>query len=220
MPPSRLLPNPVIFVPGVTATDLRDLYCFPPSKVWGLMTHDYDAVGLHPENQRYEGQLPSQITPDQIFEIAYKEMILDLRHDLTLKADKPVPVYIFGYDWRQPLEVTQASLAAFIQTVIEKTCLMKHYYANSYPARGRVNLVAHSMGGMVVTGYLAGAGAKAPVDRVADAVALLPAAELQGRDRDRADPAAVRHLRSQAVADKRGRDDRGIPTPARLGRGD
>src|SRR5689334_12704835 len=119
------LPNPVIVVPGITATDLRDLYALPPKTVWSLMTKDYERVGLHPEDQRYEAALPAQVRADQVFEIAYKEMILDLRHDLTEKADQPVPVYVFGYDWRQPLEITQAELAAFIQEVIEKTALTR-----------------------------------------------------------------------------------------------
>src|SRR4051812_13931228 len=104
------LPNPVIVVPGVTATHLKDFYDLPPSVVWSLTTHDYERVGLHPEDSRYEAQLPAQVRSDQIFEIAYREMVLDLRHDLTRQGDQPVPVYLYGYDWRQPLEVTQAGL--------------------------------------------------------------------------------------------------------------
>jgi len=161
------LPNPVIFVPGVIATDLRDLYTFPPDRIWSLLTHDYERVGLHPEDSRYEAQLPAQVRPDQVFEIAYKEMVLDLRHDLSPKADLPVPVYVFGYDWRQPLEVTQAELSLFIAEVIAKTALTRHYRKDGYDTRRRVNLVGHSMGGLVITGYLADAGAQAPVDRVA-----------------------------------------------------
>jgi pimeloyl-ACP methyl ester carboxylesterase len=161
------LPNPVIFVPGVTATDLRDVYTFPPDTIWSLLTHHYERAGLHPEDQRYESQQPAQIRPDQVFEVAYKEMVLDLRHDLSPTADRTVPVYLFGYDWRQPLEATQALLAAFIAEVIEKTALTRHYRADGYDKRRRVNLVAHSMGGLIVTGYLDEAGAKAPVDRVA-----------------------------------------------------
>lgn len=161
------LPNPVIFVPGVTATDLRDLYTFPPDMVWSLLKHEYERVGLHPEDSRYEGQLPAQIKSDQLFEIAYKEMVLDLRHDLSPTADKPVPVYVFGYDWRQPLEVTQDCLAAFIKEVIEKTALTRHYHEDGYGARRMVSLVGHSMGGMVIAGYLADAGGAAPVEKVA-----------------------------------------------------
>jgi len=161
------LPNPVILVPGVTGTDLRDLYTFPPDLVWSLLKQEYARVGLHPEDHRYEGQQPAQIRADQIFEIAYREMVLDLRHDLTDQADKPVPVYVFGHDWRQPLEVTQAELAVFIDEVIARTALTKHYFADGYAGRRRVNLIGHSLGGVVVAGYLAGVGANSSVDRVA-----------------------------------------------------
>ena len=163
------LPNPVILVPGVIATDLRDLYTFPPERIWSLLSQEFKRAGLHPEDTRYEGELPAQVRPDQVFEVAYKEMVLDLRHDLSDHADKPVPVYIFGYDWRQPLEVSQRQLAAFIQEVIAKTTLTSHYFADGYagPLRRKVNLVGHSMGGLVVAGYLAGVGANCPVERVA-----------------------------------------------------
>lgn len=162
--------DPVIFVPGVIATNLRDLYTVPPDTVWSLLAQNYDRIALHPEDLRYEAQLPAQVRPDQVYEIAYKELILDLRHDLSPQADKPTPVYIFGYDWRQPLEATQLKLRQFIDEVIEKTALTKHYHADKYAARRKVNLVGHSMGGLVITGYLTDAVAQkfdARVHRVA-----------------------------------------------------
>jgi pimeloyl-ACP methyl ester carboxylesterase len=161
------LPNPVILVPGITATDLRDLYDFPPQLIWSLTRNEYNRAGLHPQDTRYEGELPAQVRPDQVFDIAYKEMVLDLRHDLTERADQPVPVYIFGYDWRQPLEITQVQLGAFIDEVINKTALTRHYFADGYALRRKVNLVGHSMGGLVIAGYLAGQNAGSPVERVA-----------------------------------------------------
>lgn len=164
------LPCPVIVVPGVTATDLRDLYPLPADKIWGTFTRVYERVGLHPEDQRYEATLPAQVRPDQPFEMAYKEMVLDLRHNLSQRADRPVPVYVFGYDWRQPLEITQRQLAAFVSEVINKTCLTRHYVSDGYPAAPRVNLVGHSMGGMVIAGYLSDcvkAGTDPRVNRVA-----------------------------------------------------
>lgn len=161
------LPNPVIVVPGITGVDLHDLYNFPPEKIWSLTARDYRRSGLHPEDGRYEGQLPAQVRPEQMFSVAYKEMILDLRHDLSQQADRPVPVHGFNYDWRQPLEITQGQLAAFIEEVTNKTALLSHYYADNYGQRRQVNLVGHSMGGIVVAGYLADVGAAAPVQRVA-----------------------------------------------------
>lgn len=165
-----VLTDPVIFVPGVLATDLRDLYQTPPATIWSLLRQDYERAALHPEDLRYEAQLPAQVRPDQVYEISYREMILDLRHDLSPRADRATPVYIFGYDWRQPLEVTQQKLRAFVDEVIEKTVLTRHYYVNGYADRRTVNLLGHSMGGLVITGYLADAvaqGFAARVNRVA-----------------------------------------------------
>lgn len=164
------LPNPVIVVPGITAVDLRDLYDFPPERIWAVATQDYRRTGLHPEDFRYEGELPAQVRPDQVFEVAYKELVLDLRHDLSRHADRPVPVHAFSYDWRQPLYVTQAQLGAFVEEVINKTALLRHYFEDGYAdpeLRRKVNLVGHSMGGLVVAGYLADAGKDARVERVA-----------------------------------------------------
>ena len=162
------LVHPIIVVPGVTATNLRDLYPMPPDTLWSLLTHEFDRVALHPENFDHEAVQPAQVVPDEAFEISYKEMVLDLRHDLSPSADRPVPVYVFSYDWRQPLETAQAALAAFIDVVIAKTRLMRHYVADGYD--GKVNLIGHSMGGMVITGCLATGATAKKVRRVATIV--------------------------------------------------
>ncbi len=164
------LPPPVIVVPGITATYLQDEYPISPEIVWSVMTKDFDRTRLHPDQPRYEASQPARITPGQIFEVAYKELLSELRHNLTAKDDEPVPVYPFGYDWRQPLEATQASLAGFVQEVIERTKLMRHYAKDGYADAPTVNLVGHSMGGLVIAGYLANAaagGTRAPVSKVA-----------------------------------------------------
>ena len=118
--PTDQLPDPVIMVPGITATVLRDFYDLPPTGIWGIMTQNFERVALHPEDRRYEAALPAQVRAEEALELAYREMVLDLRHDLTAKKDRPVPVYSFGYDWRQPLEQSQTQLAAFVTEVIEK----------------------------------------------------------------------------------------------------
>ena len=171
--PTDQLPDPVIMVPGITATVLRDFYDLPPTGIWGIMTQNFERVALHPEDRRYEAALPAQVRAEEALELAYREMVLDLRHDLTAKKDRPVPVYSFGYDWRQPLEQSQAQLAAFVTEVIEKTCLTRHYHEDGYLNRRRVNLLGHSMGGMIITGYLSDelkAGRKPRVNRVATVV--------------------------------------------------
>jgi pimeloyl-ACP methyl ester carboxylesterase len=146
------LPNPVIVVPGITATYLRDEYTLPPNFPWTVVTKKFDQVALHPDDLRYERIEPARTQPDQIYEIAYRELIEELRHNLSPKADQPVPVYPFGYDWRQPLVSIEAQLEAFIDEVINRTKLLRHYDADGYAEDSRVNLVGHSMGGLVIAG--------------------------------------------------------------------
>jgi len=124
-------------------------------------------VALHPNDLRYEAQEPARLRPGQIHEVAYKELIEELRHDLKTQEDEPVPVYPFSYDWRMPLEVIEAQLDEFITEVIQRARLLKHYYKAGFAEAPKVNLVGHSMGGLIITGYLERKGADAPVHKVA-----------------------------------------------------
>lgn len=148
------LPYPVIVVPGITATYLRDDYSLPPDFPWTVLSKKFDRVVLHPDDLRYESAEPSRMQPDQLYEIAYRELIGELRHNLSPKADQPVPVYPFGYDWRQPLDAVEAKLEAFIDEVIDRTKLLRHYDADDYATDPRVNLVGHSMGGLIIAGSI------------------------------------------------------------------
>ena len=102
--------NPVIFVPGITATYLRDEYPLPPEIVWSVMSKSFERVLVHPDDLRYEMIEPARIAPDHIFEIAYREIIEKLRDNLSDDEDHPVPVFPFSYDWRHPLAASQAQL--------------------------------------------------------------------------------------------------------------
>ena len=160
------LPSPVIVIPGITATYLRDEYTLPPEAVWTVIRKDYARITLHPDDLRYEATEPARVMPDQIYEISYGELVKELRYNLALAPDVPVPVYLFGYDWRQPLAATQRRLADFVNEVIDRTQLLHHYAKDDWSADPRVNLVGHSMGGLIAAGYLAEAGAKAKVEKV------------------------------------------------------
>ena len=50
------LPYPVIVVPGITATYLKDEYQLPPEYVWTVMTKKFERLALHPNDLRYEAQ--------------------------------------------------------------------------------------------------------------------------------------------------------------------
>ncbi|HXI26085.1 MAG TPA: alpha/beta hydrolase [Pyrinomonadaceae bacterium] len=165
-------PFPVVFVPGIMGSELRDEYPVSPQTVWSpfkLAIKAYQRITPHPDNTRLELIEPARVVKDQIFEIAYSEFMEELRHNLTPQADQPVPVFPFAYDWRQGLEGAQNALADFIDEVIDRTRLLRHYHdagygTDNFPAR--VNLAGHSMGGMIIAGYLQANG-DAKVNKIA-----------------------------------------------------
>jgi pimeloyl-ACP methyl ester carboxylesterase len=163
MPPSY----PVIVVPGITANYLLDEYPLPPDVVWSVLTKEYERAALHPDNLVLEAQEPARVRPGQLFEIAYKELIDELRHNLRDREDEDVPVFPFSYDWRQPLAVVERQLAAFVDEVIARTSLLRPYYQAGYTEEPKVNLVGHSMGGLIIAGYLRTAGRQKKVAKVA-----------------------------------------------------
>lgn len=161
-----MLPNPVIVVPGITASYLTDEYPLPPESIWTVMTKDFDKAALHPDDMRFERTEPARVVPGQVYEVCYKELVEELRYNLRTSPTQPVPVYAFGYDWRQPLEQTEARLAAFVEEVIARTKLLRHYDKDDWSKAPKVNLVGHSMGGLIITGYLESTGTAAPVGKV------------------------------------------------------
>jgi hypothetical protein len=158
---------PVVVVPGITGTQLRDEYQMPPDVVWSVLQHEYARIALHPDDPRYEAQEPARVRSDNIFDVAYKELIQELRYNLREQEDKPVPVFPFSYDWRQPLELVVEQLSEFVEEAIARTGLIRHYADAGYKEDPKVNLLGHSMGGLIITGYLAQKGKKAPVAKVA-----------------------------------------------------
>lgn len=149
---------PVIVVPGITATGLEDFYPIPPEEVWtAVLRKHYDRISLHPDDLRYEAMEPARIQPRQPFELIYEDLVDALRFDLSPKRELPTPVFLFAYDWRQDGKVTSRQLGDFVVEVLERTRLLPHYRAaDGNPLPGlRVDLVGHSMGGMIIADYLA-----------------------------------------------------------------
>lgn len=157
---------PVIVLPGITGSYLRDEYQLPSDTVWGLVQKEYTRVALHPNNPQYEAMEPARVQPDGIFDLAYKELIQELRYNLREREDQPVPVFPFAYDWRQPLEYIEEQLAEFVDEVIDRTKLLSNYAETDFMKNPRVNLVGHSMGGLIITGYLEHNGKDARVAKV------------------------------------------------------
>ncbi len=148
--------SPVIVIPGITASDLHDEYELPPEAVWTTaLRRRYDRVTLHPEDQRYELREPARVMPRGPFPLIYEDLIEELRDGLSEDQPGPVPVFPFGYDWRMPLDRTEERLAAFVQEVISRTLLMRHYRDDeAFRANPKVSLIGHSMGGLIIAGCI------------------------------------------------------------------
>ena len=152
---------PIIFVPGLFGSILQDEYEIPPEEVWrgkqGTLKQ-YTRIRLHPVNARYEHQEPARVMAAHILDRAnfagfkvidvYTEIINHLRDALG------IPVYPFFYDWRQHLDLLRDELAQFVEEVVARTALMPEYKGNYTEENGKVNLVGHSMGGLLIAGYM------------------------------------------------------------------
>lgn len=91
------LPDPVIVVPGITANYLQDQYPLPPEDIWTVLNLNYERAALHPDNLTYEAREPALVQPGQLYEIAYKELVNELRYNLASRPDAPVPIFPFSY---------------------------------------------------------------------------------------------------------------------------
>jgi pimeloyl-ACP methyl ester carboxylesterase len=155
--------NPVIVIPGVTGTSLVDHYPLRGDEVWSMIVNkEYERIALHPDDLRYDAIEPAHILAGQIFPI-YDDLIKALRHELSTQADQPTPVYAFPYDWRMDIRQTALRLKAFTDEVIARARLLKHY---ADAGELQVDLVGHSMGGLVICEYLTQFGRKANIGKV------------------------------------------------------
>ena len=144
-----------------------------------VFNKDFERIALHPDDLRYEAQEPAHIVTGRAFPV-YNDLVHALRHELSPRADAPTPVFLFPYDWRQDVRLTARSLGAFVDEVISRTKLLKHYAGVD---KLKVDLVGHSMGGLVITEYMAQAGRKSQVEKVAT---LLAGSEPKERERETA----------------------------------
>jgi hypothetical protein len=148
----------VIVVPGTQASGLEDFYPIPSEELWSALEHkEFERISLHPDNLLYEAAEPANVVPGGPLPIAYKDLVEALRHDLTEKKDAPTPVFPFGYDWRQDCALAADVLALFVERVLARTWLLPHYRDEE---DRRVDLIGHSMGGLVIADYLSRYGKK------------------------------------------------------------
>jgi len=155
--------NPVIVIPGITASSLVDDYPLKADEIWTMVfNRKYERIALHPDDLRYEALEPARVRAGQLFPL-YDDLIRALRHELSARADKPTPVFAFPYDWRMDVQATAEKLGAFIDEAIARTKLLRHY-ADADDLQ--VDLVGHSMGGLVICEYLSQSGRRSSVGKI------------------------------------------------------
>ena len=153
---------PVIVIPGITASNLEDFYPMPPESIWSaVLKKKYDRFALHPDNLRYEAREPARLRAVSIFDIVYEDLVEALREELQ-RDEEVTPVFPFEYDWRQDCILTANALDQYVNEVIDRTKLLPHYKGKNF----EVDLVGHSMGGLVIADYLKRYGHKGKVRRV------------------------------------------------------
>jgi hypothetical protein len=60
--------NPVIVIPGITATSLVDDYPLKVDEIWTMVFNkEYERVALHPDDMRYEAVEPAHVAVGQPF---------------------------------------------------------------------------------------------------------------------------------------------------------
>ena len=68
-----MIQNPVIVIPGITATELHDDYPLKTEDVWTMVFNkEYERIALHPDDIRYEAIEPAHVFPGRAFSITTK----------------------------------------------------------------------------------------------------------------------------------------------------
>ena len=150
---------PTIILPGFATSTLVDRATLPSKKVW----RPFDVVKPNKENMKKIVPYPhhpehsadgsARIAADVPFVARYKKLCDDLRAELR-KQTGHTAVYPFAYDWRLPLELIEERLDRLIGEIIERTRLMDPD-GKIFGPQPKVNLIGHSMGGLIAAGYLA-----------------------------------------------------------------
>ncbi len=157
--------TPIVLVHAVTAGGLQDQYPMDAERVWSpveMTFKNYERIQLYPHEKhlrtkpRYEAIEPALVRPSEAFGLVYKDLVSELKHNLSYGPTPIQPVYPFVYDWRQDNIISAQRLRDFVEEVIERTSLMKHDASKvGGVVCDSVDLIGHSMGGLVVAGAIA-----------------------------------------------------------------
>jgi hypothetical protein len=149
---------PVILIPGLLGSRLaraRDGVEVWPGGTRKLLTSDYAdlALGIDPETLEPvdDGLVPGAIFEGAIGKDFYRRIMQELREAGGYRIMSPgrplvqqrARLYVFTYDWRQDI----------VQTVRKLDELIEQIRADYREPQLRVDVIAHSMGGLIVRYY-------------------------------------------------------------------
>jgi pimeloyl-ACP methyl ester carboxylesterase len=168
-------PTPIIVVHGNPASNLLDLYTTTPEGAYTLsrggwplhkpsFEKRFDRLPFHPDDQATtlnttgKAVVPARLRAINAFYLPYEDLVEQLKKDVGWQ-DQPAPVFPFAYDWRFDTAVSAVALDDFVGEVLSITSRLPEYKKS--PPR-RVDIVAHSFGGLVTARYLAWCQQKTP----------------------------------------------------------
>jgi len=129
--------QPIILIPGIQGTKLTNSNEVDFKLIWSGIKKFFS--NIHALALQKDGI--SDAKPEAIIEradvedMAYSEIVNYLR-------ELGYPVYIFGYDWRKSNVYTGLELQEYVNKLKKKLNVQK------------VNFITHSMGGLVLSGYM------------------------------------------------------------------
>ena len=152
--------NPVILIPGVFGSRLRDRVTGEelwPGNAWRVAFSDYGDLALQ-MNEAGNKALPSRLIPTGIAEQTlqqdfYRPILQTLTQygryqrvtpGMPLQDPHERRLYVFAYDWRLDIVDNVRALDALIHAI-------QHDYGHAHQ---QVDIVAHSMGGLIARYYL------------------------------------------------------------------
>ncbi|MCL5435662.1 MAG: alpha/beta hydrolase [Patescibacteria group bacterium] len=144
-PPEPNGKRPVIIIPGMLGTELYD----GNNWIWANLSEMFTDINDQFLTKSLSlDALGGSIRTISVGDVIYDISILDifkslLRHLHTIGYQDDVDVYYLPYDWRLDLETTKNQLEQKIQAVKSIT----HF--------DKVDIIAHSMGGLLAKDYLA-----------------------------------------------------------------
>ena len=155
---------PVIFIPGITGSTLiataNNSYALWPPVGYNIpnIRNDFYRLSLNPETKHeaiyagdiirdYDGEPVYSLFVDSLTKDGYVEYQVNndplRRTNRPFTTQKPKPsLFVFAYDWRLAVEDNAGILSKYVEIV------------NKYYPDKKVNIVTHSMGGLVARRYI------------------------------------------------------------------